>query len=263
MRSGESLAGVSSRAIEALTSAARSERTDASMEQSSGYQYSRVHRALEISAIAALPVMIGFMILKASRGLDDMSPWVAVQLVGVVFGGYLAADFISGFVHFVGDTYGDESTPVFGPNFIKPFRDHHTDPTGICRHDFVEVNGNNSVVCLPVGLSAYFGLPADTHHLSALALLTLCSMMVWVFMTNQFHKWAHAESPPRLVKKLQAWNLVLPPEHHDVHHRAPHDKYYCITVGWLNPVLYHLRFFEAVQVVVARLLPKRPSTAGD
>jgi Lipid desaturase domain len=227
------------------------------MEQSSDYQYSRVHRALEIAAIAALPVMLGFMILRASHGLDDMSLWVAVQLIGVVFGGYLAADFISGFVHFVGDTYGDEATPVFGPNFIKPFRDHHTDPTGICRHDFVEVNGNNSVVCLPLGLIAYFSLPADTHHVSAILLLSLCSMMVWVFMTNQFHKWAHAANPPAVVRLLQAWNLVLPPGHHDVHHRAPHDKYYCITVGWLNPILYHLRFFEAVRVVVAWFVPKR------
>ncbi len=231
------------------------------MEQAPDYQYSRVHRALEISAIAALPVLIGFMILKASRGLDPMSPWVAVQLVAVVFGGYLAADFISGFVHFVGDTYGDENTPVFGPNFIKPFRDHHTDPTGICRHDFVEVNGNNSVVCLPVGLLAYYGLPADTQHWSAIVLLSVCSMMVWVFMTNQFHKWAHAEHPPTLIEKLQAWNLVLPPAHHDVHHRAPHDKYYCITVGWLNPILYHLRFFEGVRGVVGWFMPKRTSPA--
>lgn len=230
------------------------------MEQSADYQYSRVHRALEISAIAALPVLLGFMILKASRGLDDLSPWVLVQLVAVVFVGYLAADFISGFVHFVGDTYGDEETPVFGPNFIKPFRDHHTDPQGICRHDFVEVNGNNSVVCLPVGGAAYFLLPADTNHYAALALLVVCSMLVWVFMTNQFHKWAHADAPPRVIRTLQAWNLVLPPGHHDIHHRAPHDKYYCITVGWLNPVLYHLRFFEGVRIVVAWVVPKRPST---
>lgn len=231
------------------------------MEHSAGYQYSRIHRALEISAIAALPVMLGFMILKASWGLDMASPLVVLQLLGVVFGGYVAADFISGFVHFVGDTYGDEETPVFGPNFIKPFRDHHVDPQGICRHDFVEVNGNNSLVCLPVGFLAYWGLAADTEHLSALLLLLVCSMLVWVFMTNQFHKWAHADHPPRVITLLQSWNLVLPPDHHDVHHRAPFDKYYCITVGWLNPILYHLRFFEAVRMVVSWVTPRRSSSS--
>ena len=35
--------------------------------------------------------------------------------------GYLAADFISGFVHWAGDTIGDAQTPIFGPNFVTPF----------------------------------------------------------------------------------------------------------------------------------------------
>ena len=60
------------------------------------------------------------------------------------------ADFLSGFVHWAGDTVGDESTPVFGPNFVKPFRYHHVDPEDITRHDFVETNGNNCIVVAPV-----------------------------------------------------------------------------------------------------------------
>jgi hypothetical protein len=230
------------------------------MQDTTSYGYSRGHRALEIFAIAALPVMLGFMIHKSIGGLNHEHPWLALELIGVLVAGLLAADFISGFVHFLGDTYGTENTAVLGPNFIKPFRDHHTDPMGICRHDFVEINGNNCIVCLPAGLAAYYGLAADTNHYSALGLLLIASMLVWVFMTNQFHKWSHEPNPSRIVALLQTLKLALPPKHHDIHHRPPYDRYYCITVGWLNPVLYHLRFFETVQWVIALLLPKSLTT---
>ena len=72
------------------------------------------------------------------------------------------SDFLSGFVHWAGDTVGDESTPIFGPNFVRPFRFHHVDPEDITRHDFVETNGNNCIVAAPVLLLVLLLLPATT-----------------------------------------------------------------------------------------------------
>src|SRR5690349_21300670 len=62
--------------------------------------------------------------------------------------GYLGAEFGAGLVHCLADNFGSEDTPFFGKAFIRPFRDHHTDPQGITRHDFVEANGNNCLVTL-------------------------------------------------------------------------------------------------------------------
>jgi ubiquitin-conjugating enzyme E2 variant len=225
------------------------------MSSSSGYSYSRTHRALEIGGIAGLPVLLWIMLAKVAHGLDTDSPWLVPSVVAVVLGGYLAADFVSGLVHFLGDTYGDEDVKFFGPSFIKPFRVHHTDPQQICRHDFIELNGNNCLVCIPVGLVAYWLVPSEATNAGALGLLLVASLLVWVFMTNQFHKWAHDPEPPRSVAWLQSLGLVLSPAHHSIHHRAPYDRYYCITVGWLNPLLQRLHFFEAVRRAVAWCLP--------
>jgi plasmanylethanolamine desaturase len=215
------------------------------------YSYPAAHRVLEAGAIAGLPVLLWLMVSKASSGLDAGGFWMIVSVVGVVFLGYLASDFISGVVHFLGDTYGDENAKFFGPSFIRPFRVHHTDPQEICRHDFIELNGNNCLVCIPVGLLAYWTIPAASTHWGALLMWGIASMLFWVFMTNQFHKWAHDTQPPRLIVALQRVGLVLSAEHHAVHHRAPYDCYYCITVGWMNPILLRIHFFEGVKRVVA------------
>jgi plasmanylethanolamine desaturase len=168
--------------------------------------------------------------------------------------GFLGADLVSGFVHWAGDTLGDVNTPIVGKHFIGPFREHHADPKAITRHDFCETNGNNCIASMPV-----LGAVAPVMPAEAGWSLYLCAVVVFtswfVFWTNQFHKWAHADRPPRFARVLQRWGVILNPTHHDIHHAAPHDKYYCITVGWMNPVLSKLRFFRALEHMIGWIYP--------
>jgi ubiquitin-conjugating enzyme E2 variant len=90
-------------------------------------------------------------------------------------------------------------------------------------------------------------------------------MIFWVMATNQFHKWSHMDTPPALIGFLQRVHLILPPDHHRIHHTAPYNKYYCITVGWLNWPLQALHFFPLAERLITwgtGLLP-RQDDIGD
>jgi ubiquitin-conjugating enzyme E2 variant len=220
-------------------------------EDPGGFAYSQRHRRLEIAGIV---LFLGLLVYLTVRifVIPDGPGWWAVGLC--LAAGFLLADLISGTVHWAGDTIGDVDTPVVGKHFIKPFREHHVDPKGITRHDFVETNGNNCIASIPI-LAPLAPLWPSEEGTGLYCCTALVFTSWFLFGTNQFHKWAHADRPPRIARLLQRWRLILRPTHHDVHHASPHDKYYCITAGWLNPVLTGLRFFRLLEWAVATVRP--------
>ncbi len=213
------------------------------------YDYSRTHRALEIIAITALFSLVGAGMWRAWVHAGPGDGW---WLAAAVFTGYLLADFSSGIVHWMGDRYGTESTPLVGQTFVKPFREHHTDPKGMTRHDFVETNGNNSIVTVPLMAAAWL-IPA-TSTLGLFLFATVVSLAFWVFATNQFHKWSHETDVPAVVSFAQRTGLILGVHHHDVHHTPPYETYYCITSGWLNWPLHKIKFWSRAEAFVERVL---------
>lgn len=216
------------------------------------------HRIIEIFSIPAFLIMEFVLFWKVWENLlhFPMSSFKTLLTAAVtVFISYLGADFISGYVHFLGDSFGDESTPVVGKSFILPFREHHVNPKGITEHDFIETNGNNCIVSLPAQAAVYF-LQEPSSLLWNFVSFFTALLLLWVFFTNQFHKWAHTDSPPNAVVFLQKAGIILSPEHHSVHHKSPYDRFYCITSGWLNPILDRIRFFSWNKKIIKKIMKK-------
>jgi len=216
------------------------------------HPYGRGHRALEIASIAFVFLALACLAFRICHAVTGARGIFYVAMTAV--GGYLVADFLSGLVHWAGDTIGDQNTPIFGPNFVTPFRYHHVDPKDITRHDFIETNGNNCIVVAPILALLVLVTPKTAGWF-----FYLCAVLAFtswfIFCTNQFHKWAHEDHPARLVRVLQQAGLILSPEHHALHHASPQDKSYCITVGWMNPVLDKIGFFRICEAVIGRLVP--------
>ncbi|KAK3860647.1 hypothetical protein Pcinc_033312 [Petrolisthes cinctipes] len=180
----------------------------------------------------------------------------------VALAGIFTADFASGLVHWAADTWGSVELPILGKNFIRPFREHHIDPTSITRHDFIETNGDNFMLTIP-------GLTYMTYHFCFKTneevqnyyywFSYLYLLAIFVSLTNQIHKWSHTYfGLPRWVTLLQDLHIILPKRHHRIHHVSPHETYFCITTGWLNYPLEKLAFWTTLEWLIELVTGCRP-----
>jgi plasmanylethanolamine desaturase len=214
--------------------------------------YSRGVRRFEIASILAYAAVMTWLVSRLVAFADDY-PWL---MASAFMFGLVMADFVSGVVHWLADTWGSPDMPVIGQALIRPFREHHVDQKEITRHDFIETNGNNCFISIVPAICG--ALVPLTGARNVFVATTIFSVTLWVLFTNQFHKWAHLEDPPRWIQLLQRLNLVLPRDHHAVHHTAPFAKYYCITVGWLNEPLYRIRFFQTLEWIISAVTGLTP-----
>jgi plasmanylethanolamine desaturase len=178
--------------------------------------------------------------------------WVGLSLVRFMTEGWWLAgliaipvgvgmiDLLTGIVHWACDRFGDAGTPVVGPLLIRAFREHHVDPDQIVEHDWVETNGEPCFLsALALAVLAFLA-PSVQSGLSASAVIVVWTMAAVGAWANQVHKWAHMQRAPRMARLLQRAGLALRPNEHACHHRAPHNSGYCISTGWMNPLLDRL-----------------------
>lgn len=205
--------------------------------------------ALDVAACGIFAVLFGALSLK----LRHVSLWLALLAVGVA---YPVADLVSGVVHWAADTWGSPSTPIIGSRLIAPFREHHRNPEAMLAHGFVAASGATCLLALPIATAALW-FPSGHGVLGPATTAFVWGLLLFVALTNQFHAWAHAKSPPPLVAWLQRHRLILEPVHHDAHHMEQ-VKNYCVTSGWLNPLLEECRFFSRLERVVTTLTGLKP-----
>ena len=217
---------------------------------------SKAIRRLDLASLLSYAALACWLALRLAPQVPGR-PWLVLTAALLA---YLAADLVSGIVHWAADTWGSPDLPLIGPAVLRPFRDHHRDPLAITRHDFVETNGNNCLGSLPgLGLAIWVA-PGPEGEGNLFVASFLGGLVFWMLLSNQFHKWAHLPAPPPPIAALQRWHLILPPEHHALHHTRPHDSHYCITTGWLNAPLGWTRAFPLLEWLVTACtgaLPRR------
>ncbi len=161
---------------------------------------------------------------------------VLVQGVATV----LAADFVSGLVHWAEDAYARKDTPIVGKLLAEANIEHHAKPRAFVVRTWWESSWDLVLVGAIV--------------LAAASALDLLTWHVWLFVAvavnaNQVHKWAHRspEENGRVVTFLQRIKLLQTQRHHARHHCGAKTTHYCSVTNVLNPVLDELEFWQALE----------------
>lgn len=222
-------------------------------------QYTKEKRIQEIISIILCVILMiyNFVFICLYFDMRNCYLFIPAALLGI-----FTADLASGIVHWAADTWGSVDMPFIGRNFLRPFREHHIDPTSITRHDFIETNGDNFAVTVPYLIyMAYKFTYWNDNDLRRLYNFEVYMFLLAIFvsMTNQFHKWSHTYfGLPSHIVFLQRYHIILPRKHHRLHHVVPHDTYFCITTGWLNWPLEKLRFWPWLESIVKKYTGAKP-----
>lgn len=234
------------------------------MEHASSERYGGSGRrgAAEWTVAAAIGLAVVLWTLSVLRLGAALAPGDVPFAVAGLLLGALAADALTGLVHWACDTWGDERTPWLGPTLIYAFREHHVSPLAMLDRDWTSTNrepGLTAAVALLL-----LSLPVCQRALEGqvVASAFLCSFAFYGATANQLHLWAHDPNAPRLVRRAQRLGLVLSPERHARHHRAPHTRAYCISTGWLDPLLDRTGFWRWLERRVS-VLTGSAARAGD
>jgi len=167
-------------------------------------------------------------------------------------------DFVSGFVHWIEDSYFSETTPVIGPLVVAPNILHHRSPRHFIKGSFWF---RNSTTILPCAMILAIGTVAGGFHWQ---LLLFCAALS---LSNELHCWTH-RSPQengRLITFLHRRGWIQTPAHHAVHHTDPKNRAYCTLTNLLNPVLDRVELWRCFERLIHAIfgIATRPDPTVD
>ena len=195
--------------------------------------------AANVAVIACCALYLARHFAAAGLGLPS--------LMAALLGGYFLADFSSGMVHWVIDTWLDERALGRG---IAITREHHTHPDHVDGYGFLEyasLGSAPSAVFFGAAftLTAFFPVSATTY---ALMILWFVNSVCLLFGMT-FHNLAHRPARSAIMRLAQRLHLVCPPAHHWVHHRNS-TVHYCVVNGWANYACDGLHVWRGLERVI-------------
>jgi len=178
----------------------------------------------------------------------DFLPYMVIP--AQAFGVYLAADLVTGIVHWLEDVFADETMPFIGRHVARTNIVHHHFPRYFIRLTWWQ---SSWLLC---ALAAVFLLIAWGFG--------FLTWQAWLFAllsanANEIHKWAHRSRAEngRVISLLQRLRLIQTPPHHAQHHTDPKDCHYCTISNVLNPFLDRIGFWTDLERIVTSTMGLR------
>jgi len=182
-------------------------------------------------------------------------------LLLLVISGMASADFFSGILHWTFDTWGSSEIPFWGEYVVKSFREHHTKPHLILKRNWIESNGVPIIVVVLVHV--VYSLLFEEWVLSILgsvhtSVFLFCFYLM-MSMSNEIHKLCHyPKECGYFVETLRLFKIIPSRMDHKKHHTYPFDDNYCLSTGWMNPILRKLNFWRNLERIITRITGLQP-----
>lgn len=173
---------------------------------------------------------------------------VFVLIFGRALSAYFIADFVSGVLHWIEDTYNVHSL------FVCANRYHHIKPHAMTRHG----------LWFTIDTSVYLTLPLAFLNYLLSGSVFMYEFLFFVSFANQIHKWSHTRMSevPKMVFIMQATGLFISQQHHHKHHQD-NTTCYCAMTNYLNPVLDYFRFWRGLEYAINKLTGIEPRAQTD
>lgn len=161
-----------------------------------------------------------------------------------IFALWLAADFITGIVHWWQDAYGNPTWPILGKYVISPNLRHHEDPRAMLKISYWSRVWTSVVTGILI-----------------LTIFWLCGWCPWQLIVgiafasqgNEVHAMGHRTDKEngKFVLFLQKIGVVQRRRTHGWHHKAPYDTNFFVMTEFLNPPFNTIKFWEKTERFLA------------
>jgi ubiquitin-conjugating enzyme E2 variant len=211
----------------------------------------RGQRLFGWSGIVANALLILWLMLWLGRHNAEVSVGLGGLTLTIASALFLA-DWFSGFVHWLTDTWFDE---VYLNRIISIAREHHLYPRQIVGYgvrDYVAYSSwpNVAVVGPVAAMLTLIAKPIPAVFAGVIVCLVISLVMVF---GTYAHRLGHQKTRSRILTTLQNFGFLITPSYHAVHHRGNHDIRYCVINGWANPLCDCIRFWRGLEWIVERV----------
>ncbi len=168
-----------------------------------------------------------------------------VQISIFILSAVVAADLLTGIVHWLEDTYGNPNTKFLGigKHIVIPNLVHHIKPREL-------TNGNwfsriwTSMVFLLILLLVLVSLGMANSFIY----LTFAIAM-W---GNEIHCWSHRtpKENGKIITFLQRCYIIQSPKQHAKHHFSPYASNFCAITPYVNPILEVIHFWRILEWIL-------------
>lgn len=165
-----------------------------------------------------------------------------MDTLGTLVACVLLADFISGVLHWLEDTYCTSGFPLIGKLVCEPNILHHIEPQAMLTGGFWSRN------------YIQFGLALVIY-----GVLAICGYGAWpvaftlvvLSLSNEIHALNHTTKTNWLGSFLKDTGLIQSQRQHNKHHKYPYDRYYCVITSAVNPCLELVNFWRCLEYLLS------------